>query len=454
MDVRSQKTYEALFALEDLRGILRETAPMHELNDELRDRFNRILTNLRGTLDDIESARGESHIRYIAEGIELRCREEDYLNINPIQAGGRLTAEARKALIAYGDGYSVCDYCLKPFRLDYIKKPPIQKFYSELAEFVNMDAVRVVRGARGGFQIVASALLGKGDVALIAEVGHYSLALAIESTGAEWREIPLNEKNIITDEKTQQKIESVKKETGKLPKLIAIPHIDYMNGNEHNVRGIAKIAHEYGIPFLYNGAYTVGVMPVDGKKIGADFVIGSAHKSMASPAPTGVLATTDEFSKEIFRTTGSEGDVSGRKFGIKEVYLLGCTVMGAPLIAMMASFPTVRERVKNWDEELKKSNHFIREFLKIEGNEPISEMPRKHTLTKVDSTGSFNKIAEKHKKKGFFLHDELSRRKITGIFPGATRQYKLNTYGLSWDQINYLSDSFKEIAEEYKINVR
>ena len=454
MNIRAQKTYEALFALEDLREILRATAPVHELNDEQQERFNKILKSLRGTLDEIEKGRGESKIRYIADKIELRSKEEEYINLNPIQSGGRLTAEARKALIAYGDGYSVCDYCFKPFRLDHIKRPPIQEFHSELAEFVNMEAVRVVRGARRGFQIVANALLDKGDIALIAEVGHYSLGLAIEASRAEWREIPLNENRIVTPEKTQEKIEMVKKETRKLPKLIAVPHIDYMYGNEHDVKGIAKIAHEYDIPFLYNGAYTVGIMPVDGKKIGADFIIGSAHKSMASPAPTGVLATTEEFMGRIFKTTRSKGDVSGRKFGIKEVYLLGCTVMGAPLIAMMASFPRVKERVKNWDEEVKKSNYFIREFLRIEGNSIVSEMPRKHTMTKVDSTGSFDKVAQTHKKKGYFLHNELSKRKITGIIPGATKQYKLNTYGLSWDQIKYLGNAFREIAESYKIGVR
>ena len=32
--------------------------------------------------------------------IEVREREEDYININPIQAAGRLTADAMKAMIA------------------------------------------------------------------------------------------------------------------------------------------------------------------------------------------------------------------------------------------------------------------------------------------------------------------------------------------------------------------
>lgn len=51
---------------------------------------------------------------YVVEDIETRSREELFININPIQPGGRLTPEAMKAVIAYGDGYSTCDWCMKP----------------------------------------------------------------------------------------------------------------------------------------------------------------------------------------------------------------------------------------------------------------------------------------------------------------------------------------------------
>ena len=44
-------------------------------------------------------------------GIEVREREEDYININPLQTAGRPYADARKAVISYVDGYSVCDWC-------------------------------------------------------------------------------------------------------------------------------------------------------------------------------------------------------------------------------------------------------------------------------------------------------------------------------------------------------
>ena len=213
--------------------------------------------------------------------------------------------------------------------------------------------------------------------------------------------------------------------------------------------GIAKVAKEYGIPFLYNGAYTVGISPVDGKKIGADFVVGSGHKSMASVAPSGVLATTDEWAPRVFRTTQMVGDLTKRKFGIKEVENMGCTLMGGTLISMMASFPAVKDRVHRWDEEVRKSNYFLEQFLRIQGSKVLSEWPRKHTLTKVDTTGSFDLVAKTHKRRGFFFSDELKERGIIGEFAGATRTWKLNTYGLTWEQIKYTAESILDIATKY-----
>jgi Sep-tRNA:Cys-tRNA synthetase len=97
-----------------------------------------------------------------------------FINIDPIQVGGKLTADAMKAIISYGDGYSVCDQCRKPFRLDYIKEPPIADFHHDLAKFVNMDIARVIPGARRGFQAVADTYVTKGDPVLITALAHYT----------------------------------------------------------------------------------------------------------------------------------------------------------------------------------------------------------------------------------------------------------------------------------------
>ncbi|MFZ0674167.1 O-phospho-L-seryl-tRNA:Cys-tRNA synthase, partial [Methanoregula sp.] len=408
---------------------------------------------VKAILADLEAGTGSPKVTKIAGSIDLRTREEESINIQPIQAAGRLTTEARKALISYGDGYSTCDACRKPFRLDKISRPGIAEFHADLAKFVNMDQARVVPGARRGFQAVAGTLVNKGDSVVVSALAHYTEFLAVENAGGVVKEVPLDDKNIVTGEATAQKIEEVKRETGKLSVLVMIDHFDYQFANEHEISEIGKVAHQYDIPFLYNGAYTVGVRPVDGKKIGADFVVGSGHKSMASVAPSGVLAMTDEWVPKALRTTAMVGDLTKRKFGIKEVEMLGCTLMGGTLLSMMASFPAVKERVLHWDEQVKRSNYFIDRLLKIEGSRVLSEYPRKHTLTKVDTTGSFDTVAQTHKRRGFYFSDELSSRGIVGEFAGATRTWKLNTYGLSEKQIRYLAEAFTGIAEKYGIPV-
>ncbi len=453
MSIKTQKTFEALFELEEIRGIFREAVPTG-LNVEEEAALQKKIAELKAIIADLEAGTGTPRVTKIADTLDVRSREEQYINIHPIQAAGRLTTEARKALISYGDGYSTCDFCRKPFRLDKITRPGIAEFHDDLAKWLNMDQARVVPGARRGFQAVASTLVGKGDSVIVSALAHYTEFLAVENAGGVIREVPLNEKNIVTGEATAQKIEEVKSETGKLPVLVMIDHYDYQFANEHEITAIGKVAHQYDIPFLYNGAYTVGVQPVDGKKIGADFVVGSGHKSMASVAPSGVLAINDDFAPKALRTTAMVGDLTKRKFGIKEVELLGCTLMGGTLLSMMASFPAVKERVLHWDEEVKKSNYFIDALLRVEGSKVLSEYPRKHTLTKVDTTGSYDTVAQTHKRRGFFFSDELTAHGIVGEFAGATKTWKLNTYGLNWNQVRYLADAFTEIAEKHELPVR
>jgi Sep-tRNA:Cys-tRNA synthetase len=87
-------------------------------------------------------------------------------------------------------------------------------------------------------------------------------------------------------------------------------------------------------------------------------------------------------------------------------------------------------------------------LLSIEGTKVLSEYPRKHTLTRVDTTGSFDRLAEVHKKKGFYFSSALSEKGIFGIIPGATRVWKFNTYGMTRKQAQYLADAFVVVARE------
>jgi Sep-tRNA:Cys-tRNA synthetase len=194
-------------------------------------------------------------------------------------------------------------------------------------------------------------------------------------------------------------------------------------------------------------------MPISGKEVKADFLIGSGHKSMAASGPIGVLATKEKWVEKVFERSKIKGDWSGRKFSNKEFQFLGCAPChGAPLATLMASFPTVVERIDHWDEEVQKMRYLVEELEKIEGVKALGKQPKQHTLTQFESE-SFHQASEQYTKKGYFLYNELKKRGIVGLHIGMTKHFKVNTYGLSWDQVRYVANAFQEIAREQKIGI-
>ena len=122
-------------------------------------------------------------------------------------------------------------------------------------------------------------------------------------------------------------------------------------------------------------------------------------------------------------------------------------------MGMMASFPAVRERTRKWDEEVRRSRMVAGALLSIEGTKMLGDTPREHTLTRVNTIESFDRVAETHKKRGYFLSSELKSRGIVGVIPGSTRVWKYNTYGLSDAQAGHVAETFRTIAEENGLTV-
>ncbi|NVM00971.1 MAG: O-phospho-L-seryl-tRNA:Cys-tRNA synthase [Candidatus Helarchaeota archaeon] len=385
-----------------------------------------------------------------------RTTRKDFINIHPIQAAGKLTPEAKKALEEFGDGYSICDMCLEG-RLDMINKPPIHEFLEDMAIFLGMDDVRPTAGSRMAMNIIFKVIANPGDIVVIDSLAHYTTYLAAEDNKVKVTEVPHNghPQFKLNLEAYAKKIEDVKAKTGKLPPFVVLTHVDYNYGNVNAIKIVAKICKDYNVPLVVNGAYSVGVMPIKGKEVGADFLIGSGHKSMAASGPIGVIGTTSEWVKKIFSTSTIKGDWSSRQFLQKEYHFYGCPpVYGAPIATLMASFPRVVERTKpeNWDEEIKKIRYFVTEMERIEDVKALGIRPKQHTLTQFE-TPSLYKASLKHKQKGYYLYKALKKNKVAGIFPGSSKHFKLNTYGLTWDEIKKVAGVFQKIAEENSIKI-
>ncbi|SCM58124.1 O-phospho-L-seryl-tRNA:Cys-tRNA synthase {ECO:0000255/HAMAP-Rule:MF_01675} [Methanothermobacter wolfeii] len=366
-----------------------------------------------------------------------RTLERDNLNLNPLQRGGVLPAAARKALYEFGDGYSVCDYC--EGCLDQIPRPHVNSFLDDLADFIKADAVRTVHGAREGKFAVMHALCEEGDTIVVDGNAHYTTHLAAERNGLEIVEVPStgHPDYEIKPETYREVLEETLEETE--VKLAVLTHVDGNYGNLTDAAAIAGICRELGVPLLLNCAYSMGRMPVELKTLKVDFVVGSGHKSMAASGPIGVLGMSAEWEDLLLKRSPRHEK--------KEVELLGCTSRGAPLATLMASLPYVRERVSRWDEEVERTRYLVSELEKMDGVRQIGLRPKEHDLVRFE-TPVFHEIASSHPRRGFFLYEELKKRRIVGIRRGQTRWFKCSVYGMTDRQVQYIIDSFREIVEE------
>ena len=305
--------------------------------------------------------------------------------------------------------------------------------------------------ARRGFQAVTQSLVEKGDSVIVSSLAHYTEFLAVEVAGGVVKEVPQNESHVITAEATRQKIEDVKTVTGKVSALIMIDHFDYQFANEHDVYGIARVAKEYGVHSCTMEPYRWDKTRRR-QKNRSGLIVGSAHKSMAyGSAECWLLRTSGP--RKVFRTTQMVGDVTKRKFGIKEVDNIGRTLSGWHPDLNDCFFPTG----KSQDRELGRGGQEVQLLLRTVPADPGKQgLERAAQEAHFEQSGHNRKlrtVAKTHKRRGFFFSDELNDYGIIGEFAGATRTWKLNTYGLSWDQIKYTAESFIDIAEKYGLKI-
>lgn len=162
----------------------------------------------------------------------------------------------------------------------------------KVAHFINAqnsNEVVFVRGATEAINLVAKSFGGefftKGGEILLSQMEHHSnivpWQMIANQKGMTIRVIPVNDKGELIMEKFKAMLnESVQ--------MVAINHISNSLGTINPVEEVSRLAHEFHIPVLIDGAQATAHGPVDVQKIGCDFYVFSAHK-MFGPTGMGVL---------------------------------------------------------------------------------------------------------------------------------------------------------------------
>ncbi len=347
-------------------------------------------------------------------------------------------------------GYVNCFNCLEG-RSSFVTKPPIKTFLDELAGFFGGDRAEHTFGNRSAqfavFNMIAKETKRKGLV-LVDSLCHYTSTVNIENVGLKLEEVPHSgyPNYEITAENYRKTLDELEKNKKK-PALVLLTHVDPYYGNLVNPKEISDVVKEYDIPFMLNAAYTGGIIPINMKKWGVDFLCLSAHKSMSSMAPLGYLVTNYEYADKVFQTSLQTPGWTKRAFGKKIPNLFGCSIGGLPLISSMLSFDSVKKRVTEWKDKLKEIQWFINKFEDIgEGTMLLGQNPHKHHLMHFD-TPLFYELSKKHKRKGFFLAKALEKKGFIGIHKGMTKHIKFSVYDLNKKEKKELLDAFEGIVK-------
>ena len=163
---------------------------------------------------------------------------------------------------------------------------------TKIANFINSESEKeiiFVRGATEAINLVANSyvrpLLNQDDEMIISQMEHHAnivpWQMICKEMGAKLIILPINQKGELI-------ISELENIINKKTKFIAINHVSNSLGTVNSIEEIVRIAHVNNIKILVDGAQAIQHIPINMKKINADFYCFSGHKIYA-PSGIGIL---------------------------------------------------------------------------------------------------------------------------------------------------------------------
>lgn len=165
-------------------------------------------------------------------------------------------------------------------------------------KFVNASKIEEIvftRGTTESLNLVASSfcdeLMAEGDEIIISTMEHHSnivpWQLQAAKKGIALRVIPINDKGEIS-------VGEFERMLTERTKMVSIAHVSNVLGTVNPIKQMIRIAHEYGIPVMVDGAQSTPHFAVDVQDLDCDFFAFSGHK-VYGPTGIGVLYGKEEW---------------------------------------------------------------------------------------------------------------------------------------------------------------
>jgi selenocysteine lyase/cysteine desulfurase len=164
----------------------------------------------------------------------------------------------------------------------------VERARAKVAELLNASPAEIAftKNTSEGLNIAANAVpLKAGDTVLMLAGDHPNNAYAwlnLKRKGVNVRFIDLPDNQVATAETFAPHIDAS-------TKVISLSHVTFHAGQRHDIESIGRLCADKGIYLIVDVMQSVGVLPVDVKKLGVSVLAAGCHKGLLVPQGLGLL---------------------------------------------------------------------------------------------------------------------------------------------------------------------
>lgn len=136
--------------------------------------------------------------------------------------------------------------------------------------------------------MVIKGLLRNGGRAVISGLEHNSVVRPLHALKSPYGQPVFDIAKVVPGD-DQQTLRNFRNCITPYTKAIICLHASNVFGTVLPIRQLGKLAHDWGLLFVVDGAQTAGMLPIDMQEMGIDFLCLPGHKGLYGPAGTGLL---------------------------------------------------------------------------------------------------------------------------------------------------------------------
>jgi len=326
----------------------------------------------------------------------------------------------------------------------------------ELFNFPQPENVIFTKNVTESLNILIKGLLKKGDHVVVSSMEHNAVMRPLNSMDTRISRARCNKYGELDIDDFKSKLE---KDT----KAVIMTHASNVCGTILNLEEVGRICHERNIFFIVDTAQTAGFLDIDYKKVKADAMAFTGHKSLLGPQGIGGFLISDRLVEIIpSLTDGGTGSLSEEE--VQPDYMPDKYEAGTPnvpgIFGLNASLKYLRDTGLN--NIRKKEWELLKLFL--DEVKEIHEVALVGRSTPEGRTGvvSLDFTEEDNGEVAYILgssygimtrsgmHCAPSAHKTLGTFPRGTVRFSFSHFNTR-EEVHYTVESIKKLVRRSKV---